>query len=115
MLDAVGGTTATAMLAMLRAGGYCISYGPASLPGATARMTGVPIVPAQTNLQWQGFNLFDVLQTMSAAEGMKRLLTMVAGNVILPQVEVETSWTDVATVVARLLDRSFVGKAVLHL
>ena len=114
-LDAIGGATSSAMLAMLREDGTCISYGTSGTPGARAWVASLSDQPARTNPRRQGFSLFEVLHHEPAAEGITRLLALVASNVILPHVEVETSWTDIVAVATQLLDRTFVGKAILHL
>jgi hypothetical protein len=40
---------------------------------------------------------------------------MIARGTLKPRIEIEASWSEIGTVARQLLDRSFMGKAVLHL
>jgi NADPH:quinone reductase-like Zn-dependent oxidoreductase len=43
------------------------------------------------------------------------LAGMIAAGTLRPRIEIEAPWTEIGAVARQLLDRSFVGKAVLHL
>jgi NADPH:quinone reductase-like Zn-dependent oxidoreductase len=62
-----------------------------------------------------GFIIFHEFKRYPAAEGLARLARLVAAGTLRPRIEVEAPWTDIADVAQRLIDRRFVGKAVLHL
>lgn len=62
-----------------------------------------------------GLILFHELKRESAAVGLKRLANLVAAGQLRPHIEVEASWTQVAELAQQLLDRRYVGKAVLHI
>jgi NADPH:quinone reductase len=40
---------------------------------------------------------------------------MIARGTLKPRIEIESDWTEIGAVARQLLDRSFVGKAVLHI
>lgn len=113
ILDAVGGPVLAAALGLLREGGTCVSYGDAGASGA-ALIEGHGVL-AEGETRLQVFRLLDALRREPASEGLERLLSLVALHAVRPHVEVETGWAEVAAVARRLLDRAFVGKAVLHL
>jgi NADPH:quinone reductase len=62
-----------------------------------------------------GLILFHELRKESAAVGLRRLLSLVEGGQLHPPIEIEVEWTQIADVAQKLLDRSYLGKAVLHL
>ena len=109
VLDAVGGAVLAAVLPMLRADGTCVSYGTAGTPGSFPRRDG------REDTRARRFRLAEALRREPASDGLARLLGLVEANMVLPHVEVETAWTGIAAVARQLLDRAFVGKAVLHL
>ena len=47
--------------------------------------------------------------------GLAELGRFVAEGVLVPEIEREASWTEIAEVARDLIDRRFTGKAVLHL
>ncbi|MBW4612729.1 MAG: zinc-binding dehydrogenase [Desmonostoc vinosum HA7617-LM4] len=61
-----------------------------------------------------GLILFHELRKESAAVGLQRLLGLVAADQLHPPIEIETDWTQIAEIAQKLLDRSYLGKAVLH-
>ena len=62
-----------------------------------------------------GLILFHELRTAEpASEGLAILAAMIASGALRPRIEIEADWAEIGTVARRLLDRSFVGKAVLY-
>ena len=111
ILDAVGGPGAAA-LKLLRPGGTCVQYGTAGTPGTP----GSDVHGSTTgDAALHGFSLRKALRLEPASEGLKRLLILVETNKIEAHVEVEDTWTSAAVLAQALLDRLFVGKAILHL
>ena len=53
------------------------------------------------------------LEGWAVADGLERLVFLLRSRRIRTHIEVETSWTNVATVAQQLEDRAFAGKAVL--
>ncbi len=63
-----------------------------------------------------GLVLFPELKRVEpASEGLALLSAMIIRGSLRPRIEIEASWMDIGAVARQLLDRSFMGKAVLHL
>jgi NADPH2:quinone reductase len=45
---------------------------------------------------------------------LRRLSRLVAEGRLEPRIELEAPWTEIGEVAARLIDRDYAGKAVLH-
>jgi NADPH:quinone reductase len=54
------------------------------------------------------------LKQQPAAIGLARLVNFVAEGLLVPHVDLEGSWSEIADVAQQLSDRRFLGKAVLH-
>jgi NADPH:quinone reductase-like Zn-dependent oxidoreductase len=113
IVDSVGGSALGAALGMLRPGGTCVTFGVSEAPtttfdsGAFFRMGGTRLY---------GLILFHELKKQEpASEGLAILAGMIARGTLRPRIEIEAPWTDIGAVARQLLDRSFMGKAVLHL
>ena len=113
ILDSVGGTALAAALTMLAPGGTCVTFGVSESPTSTIasgeffRVGGVKVY---------GLILFHELRRVEpAADGLALLAGLVAGRVLRPHIAIEAPWTDIGGVARQLLDRTFAGKAVLHL
>ena len=61
-----------------------------------------------------GFILFEELAQEPAAVGLAHLAGLIATSQLKPTISVEAPWTQIGQVARQLLDRQFVGKAVLH-
>ena len=100
-----------AALATLAKGGVCVSLGGSATHEVTCdirqfRQTG------RTTLY--GFILFEELAQEPAAVGLAHLAGLIAANKLKPTISVEAPWTQIGQVARQLLERKFVGKAVLH-
>ena len=62
-----------------------------------------------------GLYLFPELGAEPAGVGLAILANLVAGGHLRPLISVEAPWTRVGEVAQQLLDRRYVGKAVLRL
>ena len=113
ILDSVGGSALGAALAMLRPGGTCVTFGVSEGPKATFD-SGAFFRSGGTRLY--GLVLFPELRKVeSASEGLAILADMIARRLLKPRIEIEANWTEIGDVARQLLDRRFIGKAVLHL
>lgn len=111
VLESVGGKCLTAALATLTKDGVCVSLGGSASHEATCdfrqfRQTG------RTTLY--GFMLFEELALEPASVGLAHLAGLIAAGQLEPTISVEAPWTQIGQVARQLLDRKFVGKAVLH-
>ena len=62
-----------------------------------------------------GLTLFHELMSVErAGVGLALLAGLVAAGTLRPQIAVEAPWQEIGAIARRLLDREFVGKAVLH-
>lgn len=112
MLESVGGRTLGNALAMLAPGGTCVNFGVSGGTEVTFDLRHFFLLGGAT---LYGFIIFHELKRKSVTEGLDRLGRLVADGRLRPQIDVEASWTQVGDVAQRLLNRSFTGKAVLHI
>ena len=61
-----------------------------------------------------GLFVFTELQREGAGVGLTRLANMVAAGTLKPEISVEGDWKEIGDVAQQLLDRTYPGKAVLH-
>jgi NADPH:quinone reductase-like Zn-dependent oxidoreductase len=112
VVDSVGGKTLGTALSQLAEAGVCVSL------GASAG-TAVTFDAAQFFLigraSLYGFILFDELKIEPASLGLARLSSLIARGKLIPRISVESPWTRIADVARQLLERSYPGKAVLHI
>jgi NADPH:quinone reductase-like Zn-dependent oxidoreductase len=112
ILESVGGTSLASALRLLAPDGTCVLYGRSGAGEATIDAAHFFLLGGAT---LYGFIIFHELTRYPAAEGLARLVQLVAAGVLHPRIAVEAPWTDIADVAQQLLDRRFPGKAVLHL
>jgi NADPH:quinone reductase len=112
ILDSVGGSALGAAMAMLRPDGTCVTFGVSEGPKATFD-SGAFFRSGGSRLY--GLVLFPELRKVEpASEGLTILAGLIARGALNPRIEIESGWTEIGAVATRLLDRGFVGKAVLH-
>ena len=69
----------------------------------------------QGGVKLYGLIQFDELVRIEpAGEGLAVLLRQVQQKLLVPQIEVEASWTEVGKIAQQLVDRKYLGKAVLR-
>lgn len=110
VLDSVGGDVLPAVLEQMAPDGTCVMFGATAGSNITfnaSRFYGTG------GLNLYGFILFHELKRQPAAVGLARLVKLVANGALVPYIDVETSWSEIAKVAQQLTDRQFLGKAVL--
>jgi len=113
IVDSVGGSALGAALGMLRPDGICVTFGVSEGPTATFD-SGAFFRSGGSRLY--GLVLFSELRKAEpASEGLAILAAMIAQGRLKPRIEIEANWTEIGSIARQLLDRSFMGKAVLHL
>ncbi|MFH7029473.1 MAG: zinc-binding dehydrogenase [Heteroscytonema crispum UTEX LB 1556] len=112
ILESVGGKTLGTALGLLAEDGVAVTFGTS---GGSEVTFDASRFYATAGASLYGFILFHELQRESASLGLKRLLSLVEAERLRPHIDVEASWTQVADIAQRLLDRRYPGKAVLHL
>lgn len=111
IFDGVGDSVLTHALPKLTTGGRAVIYGVTAAP--TAEL-GIGPLLGSGNAAVEGFNLYHESRMEPAGQGLARLLELVRAGSINTFVERSGSWRDVGQTAADLLDRRFVGKAVLE-
>ena len=111
VVESLGGTALAAALGSLAKDGVCVSLGVSAADESTFDVRKFFTTGRAT---LYGFILFDELQTEPAAVGLARLAGLIATGKLTPRISVEAPWTRIGDVAGQLLDRSFPGKAVLH-
>ncbi|AFY72585.1 Zn-dependent oxidoreductase, NADPH:quinone reductase [Synechococcus sp. PCC 7502] len=112
VLDSVGGEVLPKALEQLSSDGTYVLFGAtagANITFNASRFYG------KGGLSLYGFILFHELKKQPAAVGLARLVKLVANGSLVPHIDVEAPWSEVAQVSHQLNDRQFLGKAVLHI
>jgi NADPH2:quinone reductase len=113
ILDSVGGNALAAALGMLQPNGTCVTFGVSEASAATIESRQF-FATGGTRLY--GLTLFHELMSVERAGiGLGLLAELIAAGKLLPQIAVEAPWQEIGGVAQRLIDREFVGKAVLHI
>jgi NADPH:quinone reductase-like Zn-dependent oxidoreductase len=111
IIDSIGGPHFGKALALLAPGGVCVTFGTTAGGDVTFNAQKFYAAGGQS---LYGFILFKEFGIETAADGLRRLAMLVSRGELRPQIEIEESWEKVAAVTAALTERTFVGKAVLH-
>jgi NADPH2:quinone reductase len=111
ILDGVSGPVLGAALRMLTPGGTCVVYG-ASADSQVTFDAGAFFLTG--HVQLYGLYLF-AEPGLQANVSLATLAGLIADGRLHPQIELEAPWTEVGDVAQQLLDRSYAGKAVLHI
>ncbi len=111
IIDGVAGQLLSQAILTLRQDGIIVLYGitagfEAVLPAGFMLGTGRGRI--------EGFNLYRESEVESAGSGLERLLTLLGNGRLRTHVQVEKSWTEVDRIARGLIERKFLGKAVLH-
>ncbi|MEH1900174.1 zinc-binding dehydrogenase [Nostoc sp.] len=112
IIESVGGKTLGVALGLLAQDGKTVLYG---VSGGSEVTFNAAQFFGTGGVSLYGLRLFDELRLESAAVGLKRLLSLVEAGQLRPHIDLEASWTQIADVAQKLLDRRFPGKAVLHI
>jgi NADPH2:quinone reductase len=113
ILESIGGRILTDAMTMLAEKGTLVQFGASS--GASVTFDAMKFYRiGQASLY--GLFLFEELRNVeSAALGLTRLAGLIDQGKLKPRIAVEESWEKVAEVAKQLIDRSYPGKAVLHI
>ena len=113
ILDSVGGAALGAALGMLQPNGTCVAFGVSETSAASIESRGF-FATGGTRLY--GLTLFHELMSVERAGiGLGLLAELIAAEKLRPRIAVEAPWDEIGTVARRLIDRDFIGKAVLHI
>src|ERR1700732_160855 len=113
ILDSVGGTALGAALGTLQPNGTCVVFGVSAAGTASIESRGF-FATGGTRLY--GLTLFhELMRVERAGVGLGLLAELIAAEKLRPRIAVEAPWDEIGTVARRLIDRDFIGKAVLHI
>ena len=110
VMDSVGGSVLGTALGLLAPNGMCVSYG--ATTGQDVTFKGGPFFRTG-GLTLYGFFIFHEVRFHPAGEGLARLAGMIAAERLHPRIELVDTWENIAGVAQRLMNREFLGKAVL--
>lgn len=111
ILESVGGKTLATALPLLAPGGSCELFGVSS--GAETTFEAGSFFRTGS-VALRGFFIFHELRWLPATPGLARLAALVADGKLQPHIAIEAPWTQIADVAQQLMERRYVGKAVLH-
>ena len=111
VLESVGGVVLGNVIPMLDTGGTCVTFGVSAAPETTFDIRDFF---ATGGASLYGFILFHEVLEKPASGGLDRLARLVADGSLRPHIALEEPWTEIGAVAERLMQRSFTGKAVLH-
>ena len=113
VVDSLGGSALSAAMGMLAPNGTCVTLGVSEAPTATIESRGFF---GTGGARLYGLTLFHELMSVErGAIGLALLAAEIAAGRLKPQIAVQADWREVGAVAARLIDRDFSGKAVLHI
>jgi NADPH:quinone reductase len=110
-LDSVGGEILPAVLEHLAPNGKCVTFGATTGSNITFNVSKFY---GKGGLSLDGLFMPHELKQQPASIGLARLVNFVAAGLLVPHVDLEGSWSEIADVAQQLSDRRFLGKAVLH-
>jgi len=112
ILDSVGGAALSAAMGMLAPNGTCVTFG---ISGAGTAEVETRTFFGTGGARLYGLTLFHELMSVERGGiGLELLAGEIAAGRLKPQIAVEAGWSEVGAIAQRLIDRDFVGKAVLH-
>ncbi|MFL2541803.1 MAG: alcohol dehydrogenase, partial [Candidatus Latescibacterota bacterium] len=112
IVDGISGPILAKAIPALAPRGVCVCYG----------VTDTPEIPIDIGnfmriglAKIMGFHLYAESEASSPSENLPRLLSLVANGKLNCAIEREASWSEINRVAQDLIDRKFLGKAVLHI
>ena len=109
-LASVGGESLEGVLALLDQHGVAVTFGASGQSPTTFEAR--PFYLGGQHLE--GFLIFQEVDAKPASQGLQRLSHLLAAGKLHPRIAVEAPWTAIAQVAQQLMDRTYPGKAVLH-
>jgi len=110
IIDSVAGPNFGKVFAMLASGGTCVMFG--ATGGAEVSFNASQFYPTG-GAKLYGLIIFKELLLEPPSIGLKVLVDLLAAGQLKPHIDVEISWNKVAEIAQQLMDRKFLGKAVL--
>lgn len=112
VVETLGGRALAQALGMLTPGGVCVSIGWSASPQVEFDLREFLAVGGGS---LYGLRMYNELLIRPAGGDLDLLARMVADELLSIPIEAEGDWDDIGDLATGLLDRTFTGKAVLHL
>ncbi len=112
IVDGVGGPLFPKLLDAMDASGRLVTYGVSA--GADAPMP-IRNLLLSGDGRIEGFHLYRESEKETAAKGLNRLMRLMLDGRLKTEVSVLKDWREIGAVAADLIDRAYLGKAVLTL
>src|SRR5262249_3382693 len=109
VLESVGGAVLSNVLGMLNPFASVICYG----TSAGGPLTSDSAAFLRSRATVRGLAVFTEMLREGAGVGLARLANLVSAGILKPHIALQESWTDIAAVADKLVEREFPGKAVL--
>ncbi|GHO96135.1 oxidoreductase [Reticulibacter mediterranei] len=114
IIDVLGGhALAVALSSLLVPGGLCVGLG--MMDGLEVTLNLGEIFMQAGNINLSTLVLPVELKSKAGAEGLARLMHLVAEERLHPLIGIEAPWTEITKIVQQFRDRRIPGKAVLHI
>ena len=111
-VESLGGAALSQAMGMLAAGGTCVSLGWSASPQVELDLREFLAVGGGS---LYGLRMYNELQIRPASADLDLLARMVADHRLRIPIEAEGTWDNIGDIAQGLMDRTFTGKAVLHL
>ena len=111
IIDGVGGPALGRLIQRLDVGGRVIIYGVSAGPETTLAIRDLFASDARV----EGLFLYREVERISASDGLSRLMALLADGRLKTHIDIDDSWEAIGPTAAKLIDRTFTGKAVLRL
>ena len=111
VVDGVSGAILEAGIKALAPDGICVCYGVTAAPEISIEVRPF-MFSGQAKVM--GFYLYSQAEITPPSDNLPRLLRLVAAGRLSCGIEREASWEESGAMASALLDRTFSGKAVLH-
>jgi NADPH:quinone reductase len=112
IIDGIGGELLAHLLPLLDENGRAILYG---VSGSREAVLSIRDLMLTGDGRVEGFHLYRETEVVAARKGLERLPRLLAQGRLRTLVTLQSDWSNVGTVASRLIERAFVGKAVLRL
>ncbi len=111
VIDGVGGPVLGKLIQRLDGSGRVIIYGVSAGPETPLAVRDLFIADGRV----EGLFLYRETDREAASKGLARLMSLLADGRLKTHVDIDDSWETIGATAAKLIDRSFPGKAVLRL
>lgn len=112
IIDGIGGELLAHLLPLLDENGRAILYG---VSGSRETVLSIRDLMLTGDGRIEGFRLYRETEMVAANKGLERLLRLLAEGRLKTLVTLQSDWSNVGAVASQLVERAFVGKAVLRL